>query len=92
MVGRLVWGRFVVVHFGRWRRVREWRMVACLIMLSKTRFLVPAVKRTLSFLPSVSDTPGRRLPRYNRYGILVSPRGEAEVSPRPLGDPWDDFA
>ena len=72
--------------------MREWRTVVCLTMLSKTRFLVPVVKRMLSFLPSVSGTPGRRLPRYNRYGILVSPREEVEVTSRPLGDPWDDFA
>ena len=82
---------FAVVHFGRRKRVREWRMVVCLTMLSKTRFLVPVVKRILSFLPSVSGTPGRRLPRYNRYGILDSPREAAGVGTRPLGDPWDDY-
>ena len=72
--------------------MREWRTVACLAMLTKTRYLVPVVRRILSFLPAVTDTPGRRLPRYNRYGILVSPREALEVERRVLVDPWDEHA
>ena len=72
--------------------MREWRMVACLAMLVKTRYVVPVVRRMLSFLPAVADTPGRRLPRYNRYGILISPREAVEAERRALVDPWGDDA
>ena len=65
-------------------------MVVCLTMLSKTRFVDPVVKRILSFLPMVSGTPGRRLPRYNRYGILVSPREAVGAAGRRLEDPWGE--
>ena len=70
--------------------MREWRTVACLAMLAKTQYVVPLVRRMFSFLPTVSGTPGRRLPRYNRYGILVSPREAVEAERRGLVDPWDN--
>ena len=82
---------YAVVHFGRRRAVRERRVVACLTMLCKTGFVGPVVRKILSFLPSVAGVHGRRLPRYNRYGILVSPRDEEGSASRVLRDPWDDF-
>ena len=83
---------YAAVHFGRRRVVRERRVVVCLTMLCRIGLAEPVVRKILSFLPAVADVHARRLPRYNRYGILVSPRDEEGSASRVLRDPWDDFA
>ena len=78
------------VHFARRRQAREQRRVACLVVLQAAGFFVPVARLVLAFLPGASQVPFRRLPRYNRWGILVSPR-EVVVPARPgIVDPWDE--
>ena len=81
---------YAVVHFGRRRAAREVRVVACLTTLRLTGFVELVARRVLSFLPPVADVVGRRLPRYNRHGILVSPRAVEGSGERIPWDPWND--
>ena len=81
---------YAMVHFARRRAAREQRVVACLTMLRLTGFVELAARRVVSFLPTVAGVAGRRLPRYNRYGILVSPRSLEGSGERIPWDPWDD--
>ena len=81
---------YAKVHFGRRRAVREQRVVAYLTMLRLTGFVELVARRVLAFLPAVAGVPGRRLPRYNQYGILVSPRAVEGSGERISWDPWSD--
>ena len=81
---------YAMVHFVRRRAAREYRIVACLAVLRLTGFMGLVARRVVSFLPTVADVVGRRLPRYNRYGILVSPRSVEGSGDRIPWDPWGD--
>ena len=81
---------YAVAHFGRRRAAREVRVVACLTTLRLTGFVELVARRVLSFLPPVAGVLGRRLPRYNRHGILISPRASEGSGERIPWDPWGD--
>ena len=81
---------YAMVHFARRRCTREHRVVGCLAVLRLTGFVELVARRVVSFLPTVAGVVGRRLPRYNRYGILVSPRSLEGSGERIPWDPWGD--